>query len=43
MPDTPRNNSLINIENQFSAQGLECLQVPYQKNIKVEPVQKKFY
>jgi hypothetical protein len=40
MPDTSRNNRLINIENQFANQGLECLQVPHQKNIKVDPVPK---
>lgn len=41
MPDTPRNNRLVNIENQFACQSLECLQVPFQKNIKVDPVNKE--
>lgn len=41
MPDTPRNNRLINIENQFMNQSLECLRVPLQQNINVEPLSKE--
>ena len=41
MPDTPRNNRLINIENQFTNQALECLRAPLQQDIKVEPLSKE--
>lgn len=41
MPDTKRNNTLINIENQFMNQSLECLRVPLQQNVKVEPMSKE--
>lgn len=41
MPDTIRNNRLINIENQFMNQSLECLRVPLQQNVKVEPMSKE--
>lgn len=41
MPDTFQNNKLINIENQFMAQSLECLNIPITQNLKVEQLSKQ--